>query len=202
MIQPESAIPIPEGIEAAKVAPILCAGVTMFNSLRHMNVQPGETVAIQGLGGLGHLGIQYAKRMGYRVIAISRGADKEAAARRLGAHEYIDSEQGDPGLKLRELGGAALIATTAPSAKAIEPLLKGAGVLGKVLILSVPGPVSVDTFTMLGHGVSVQVWPGGHSGDSRDSVAFTLEQGIECEVQTFPLSEAQSAYGEWLPFAT
>lgn len=110
--------------------------MTVFNSLRHMDLKPGETVAVQGLGGLGHLAVQTAQRMGYRVVAISRGSDKEAFARQLGAHEYIDASKDDPGEALRKLGGAKLIMTTAPSAEVMATLLKGLGPLGKLLILS------------------------------------------------------------------
>jgi D-arabinose 1-dehydrogenase-like Zn-dependent alcohol dehydrogenase len=110
--------------------------MTVFNALRHMDVKPGETVAVQGLGGLGHLAVQVAQRMGYRVVAISRGADKEAFAHQLGAHEYVDASTEDPGEALRKLGGAKLIMTTAPSAGVMETLLKGLSPLGKLLILS------------------------------------------------------------------
>ncbi len=143
--------------------------MTVFNSLRHMAVKPGEVVAIQGLGGLGHLAVQTANRMGYRVVAISRGADKEAFARELGAHDYVDTTTQDAGDELRKLGGAKLIMTTAPSADGMGALLKGLGPMGKLLILSgkfsppvlnqrananrslVPGDVSVNTGVMVSH---------------------------------------------------
>lgn len=127
---------IPADIDAAKYAPILCAGVTVFNSMRHMNMMPGSTVAVQGLGGLGHLAIQYANKFGYRVVALSRGSEKEKFARDLGAHEYLDASKGDIGEQLQNLGGASMIVSTAPSKDAVEPLLKGLGMLGKLLILS------------------------------------------------------------------
>jgi D-arabinose 1-dehydrogenase-like Zn-dependent alcohol dehydrogenase len=137
LLNPEAAVRVPAHLSAAKYAPILCAGVSVFNSIRHMKVPVGEIVAIQGLGGLGHLAIQYANKMGFRVVAISRGSDKEAFARELGAHEYIDSSKvNDVGLALRRLGGASLIVTTAPSVEVMKPLLKGLGILGKLLILS------------------------------------------------------------------
>lgn len=115
---------------------MLCAGVTVFNSMRKMNIPPGATVGIQGLGGLGHLAIQYANRFGYRVVAISRDGQKEQFARQLGAHEYIDASKGDPGEALQRLGGASMIVATAPDAQVMNPLLKGLGMLGKLLILS------------------------------------------------------------------
>lgn len=148
-LRAEAGVRVPTHVDAAKYAPVLCAGVTRFNSIRHQKLSPGATVAVQGLGGLGHLGIQYANKMGYRVIAISRGSDKEEFARKLGAHEYIDTSKGDPGEALQKLGGASLIVSTAPSANVMTPLLKGLGILGKLLILSVPGEVPVNTGVMV-----------------------------------------------------
>lgn len=186
---------IPEHVDAAKYAPILCAGMTVFNSIRHMNIPVGDLVAIQGLGGLGHLAIQYAARMGYRVAAISRGAEKEEFARQLGAHEYIDTSKGDPGAALKTLGSASLVVATAPTADSITPLITGLGVLGKLLVLSVPGELTVNTGVMLKYGVSVQSWPCGHAKDSEEAIAFADLKDIDCMVQTFPLDRAQDAFG-------
>ncbi|KAL5045994.1 hypothetical protein BDW71DRAFT_197766 [Aspergillus fruticulosus] len=199
LLNPEAAVRVPEHLSAAKYAPVLCAGVSVFNSLRHMNVPVGETAAIQGLGGLGHLAIQYANKMGFRVIAISRGGDKEAFARELGAHEYIDTTKvNDVGLALRELGGASLIVTTAPSAEVMKPLLKGLGILGKLLLLSLPGELPIDTVTMLKYGLSVQVWPSGHASDSEEAISFTELHGIDCRVEEFPLDKANEAFDAML----
>lgn len=172
--------------------------MTVYNAIRHMNIPVGETVAIQGLGGLGHLAIQYAARMGYRVVAISRGAEKERFARPLGAHEYIDATRprgGDVGLALRALGGASLVVTTAPAAESMTPLLKGLGVLGKLLILSAPGELTVNTTEMMKKGIAVQSWPCGHAQDTEETIAFTELQRIFCMVQKFSLDQAQEAYG-------
>lgn len=139
LVRTEAAVKIPEHVDAATYAPLLCAGVTVFNSIRRMNIGHGETLAIQGLGGLGHLAIQYANKFGYRVVAISRGADKEKFARELGAHEYIDTNQGEPGAALSKLGGAALIVTTNPHADQFPELMKGLGPMGKLLVLSCEG---------------------------------------------------------------
>lgn len=138
-------------MDAAKYAPIMCAGTAVFNAIRKAGagVGPGETVAVQGLGGLGHLAVQYAARLGYRVVAISRGTEKEAFARQLGAHEYVDASAGDAGEQLQRLGGARLILATAPTAGVMNPLLKGLGILGKLIILSVPGEVTIDTAVMV-----------------------------------------------------
>ncbi|KAL4994880.1 chaperonin 10-like protein [Aspergillus recurvatus] len=199
LLNAEAAVRVPAHLSAAKYAPILCAGVSVFNSIRHMNVPVGETVAIQGLGGLGHLAIQYANKMGFRVIAISRGGEKEALAKELGAHEYIDtSKVDDVGLALRELGGASLIVTTVPSVEVMKPLLKGLGILGKLLLLSVPGELSIDTATMLKYGLSVQVWPSGHVNDSEDAIAFTELHGIDCRVEEFSLDKANEAFDSML----
>lgn len=149
LLRSEAGVPIPETVSAAKYAPILCAGMTVFNSIRHMNVGVGETVAVQGLGGLGHLAIQYANKFGYRVVAISRGADKESFAHELGAHEYIDTSKVDAGEGLKRLGGASLVVTTSPNANTMSGLMQGLGLLGKLLILSVPGDVSVNTGVMV-----------------------------------------------------
>ncbi len=136
ILHTSAAVHIPAHVDAVAYAPILCAGVTVFNSMRRMQVPTGSTVAVQGIGGLGHLAIQYANRFGYRVVALSRDAQKEKFARELGAHEYIDASQGDQGEALQQLGGASLIMATAPNAEAIAPLMKGLGILGKLLILT------------------------------------------------------------------
>jgi D-arabinose 1-dehydrogenase-like Zn-dependent alcohol dehydrogenase len=149
LIQARAAVRVPAHIDAAKYAPVLCAGVTAFNTLRNMNIPVGETVAVQGLGGVGHMAIQYANRLGYRVVAISRDGSKEETARALGAHEYVDSSKGDVGEQLQKLGGARLIIVTAPTAEVAGPLLSGLGVLGKLLFLSVPGEITVNTFAMV-----------------------------------------------------
>jgi D-arabinose 1-dehydrogenase-like Zn-dependent alcohol dehydrogenase len=135
-LRSEAAVPIPTGIDAATYAPILCAGVTVFNSMRRMQIMPGSLVAVQGLGGLGHLAIQYANKFGFRVVALSRDSTKEKFARELGAHEYIDGSKEDQGEALRKLGGASLIIATAPNPKVIAPLIKGLGILGKLLIVA------------------------------------------------------------------
>jgi D-arabinose 1-dehydrogenase-like Zn-dependent alcohol dehydrogenase len=132
----EAAVHIHSHVDAAKYAPILCAGLTVFNAIRKMNIPPGATVGIQGIGGLGHLAIQYAHKLGYRVVALSRDSSKEKVARELGADEYVDASKVDTAEALQKLGGASLIVAMAPSADAISPLLKGLGIMGKLLILS------------------------------------------------------------------
>ncbi|KAI0202775.1 GroES-like protein [Astrocystis sublimbata] len=198
LLRSEATVRVPDHVDAAKYAPIFCAGMTVFNSIRHMNIPVGDLVAIQGLGGLGHLAIQYAVRMGYRVAAISRGAEKEKFARQLGAHEYIDANNGDPGAALKALGMASLVVATAPTAESITPLITGLGILGKLLVLSLPGELAVNTGVMLKYGISVQSWPSGHAKDSADAIAFTELQNIDCMVEKFPLDRAQDAYNAML----
>ncbi|KAH6639961.1 dehydrogenase [Truncatella angustata] len=193
-----ASVKIPTHVDAALFAPMLCAGVTVFQALRNSGVKPGETVAIQGLGGLGHLAIQFAKHMGYRVVAVSRGSEKEKSARELGANEYIDASKGDPGLALRKLGGAALALTTALKSDAITPLIKGLNILGKLIIVSLPGDFTINTYEAIKYGISVQVWPGGNNKDSERAVNFADLHGVNTIIETFPLSQAQQAYDHML----
>ncbi|CAG8204900.1 unnamed protein product [Penicillium salamii] len=194
ILRAEAGVRIPTHVEASKYAPVLCAGVTVFNSMRRMNVPPGSIVAIQGLGGLGHLAIQYANRFGWRVVALSRDSRKEKFVRDLGAHEYIDGSKEDPAEALQKLGGASLIVTTAPDPKVIPPLLKGLDILGKLLVLAVPGELVLDTKLMIPRGLSVHAWPSGHALDSEEAIQFTELQGVNCMVETFPLDKAKEAY--------
>ncbi|KAH6612210.1 chaperonin 10-like protein [Chaetomium sp. MPI-SDFR-AT-0129] len=193
-LRAESGVRIPEGIDAAEYAPQLCAGVTVFNSIRQQGVGAGETVAIEGLGGLGHLGVQFANKFGYRTVAISRGADKEKFARELGAHDYIDSTQGPPGAALQKLGGAALIVTTNPHGDKIPELLDGLGPKGKLLILSVHGDIPFNVTKLVAKGLSITSWPSGHATDSEDTIRFVQLENINCMIEKFPLERANEAY--------
>lgn len=183
-------------MDAASNAPLICAGVTTFNALSSSGLQPGDTLAIQGLGGLGHLAIQFASKMGFKVVAVSRGPEKEADARKLGASEYIDASAGDPGQALRDLGGAKAALTTALSAEAMTPLIKGLNILGKLLILAIPGDVTINTYEMIKYGISVQVCPTGNAFDSEKTFEFAARHNVSSIVQTFPLDKAQEAYGK------
>ncbi|KAJ5171695.1 alcohol dehydrogenase [Penicillium capsulatum] len=194
LLRAEAAVRIPSHVDAAEYAPILCAGVTVFNSMRRMNIPPGSTVAVQGLGGLGHLAIQYARRFGFRVVAISRGPAKEPLVRQLGAHEYIDSSKEDAAEALKRLGGASMIVATASNAQVVSPLVNGLGPLGKLLILGVGGDVSLDTMTMVTRGLSVHGWPSGHALDSEEAIQFTELQDVKCLVERFPLDRANDAF--------
>ncbi|KAM7190452.1 GroES (chaperonin 10)-like protein [Naviculisporaceae sp. PSN 640] len=198
ILRTEAVASIPEDVDAAKYAPIMCAGLTVFNSIRKMNIPVGELVAIQGMGGLGHLAIQYANKFGYRVAALSRGTSKEKFVRDLGAHEYIDTSAVDPAEALQKLGGASLIVTTSPNAEAIPGLIGGLGPVGKLLLLSIPGELKINTYALLTNGCSIQVWPSGHARDSEDAVQFTKLQDINCMVERFPLEKANEAYDAML----
>ncbi|KXG50995.1 Polyketide synthase, enoylreductase [Penicillium griseofulvum] len=194
IIRREAAVSIPDHVNAAQYAPMLCAGVTVFNSMRQMKIPPGEVVAIQGLGGLGHLALQYANKFGYRVVALSRDSSKEEFARKLGAHDYIDTSKEDPVAALQKLGGASLIVSTAPVPEIINPLIQGLGVMGKLLILSIVGGIEVHTGLLVGKGKSIWSWPSGHATDSEDAIAFADLHGIDCMVKEFPLEQCNEAF--------
>jgi len=192
-LRSEAAVRIPKDADPAAVAPLLCAGVTVFNGMRHMGITPGDIVAVQGLGGLGHLAIQYARKMGFRTVALSRGGDKEDFARKLGAHEYIDIQAGDVAEELQKLGGAALVVVTAPNPDVISPLLGGLAAGGKLCIHTVIGPVPVNTVPLVSNALSVCGWPSGHALDSEEAIAFADSHGVECMVEKFPLEKANEA---------
>jgi len=192
-LRTEAAVRIPSDADPAQVAPLLCAGVTVFNGIRHMGITPGDTIAVQGLGGLGHLAIQYARKMGYRVVALSRGSAKKDFAHQLGATDYIDTAAGEVGAALQKLGGAACIVVTAPNADVITPLIGGLAVGGKLLVHTAIGPVPVDTAQMVLKALSVCGWPSGHALDSEEAIAFAQTQGVECLVEKFPLDKANEA---------
>lgn len=193
LLRSEAVVNVPKEMDPAEVAPLLCAGVTVFNGMRNMDVRPGSLVAVQGLGGLGHLAVQYANKMGYRTVALSHGDKKREFAMKLGAHEYIDTSKEDPVKKLQEMGGADMIVATAPNAKAISPLVKGLGMKGKLVILAPVGEVPVDTFWMINHGASVYGWPSGHALDSEDAIAFAQRTGVRCMVEKFKLGQVEEA---------
>ncbi|RMZ13959.1 hypothetical protein D0862_02172 [Hortaea werneckii] len=192
-LRTEAAVRIPKDAEPADVAPLLCAGVTVFNGIRNMGIMAGDIVAVQGLGGLGHLAIQYARKMGYRTVALSRGTEKKDFAMKLGANDYIDIKAKDVGEELQKLGGAACIVVTAPNPDVISPLLNGLGPQGKLLVHTAIGPVPVNTVPMVLNALSVCGWPSGHAQDSEDAIAFAQTHGVKCMIEKFPLEKAQEA---------
>jgi len=197
-LRTEAAVPIPEHADAATYAPLLCAGLTTFNAMRRMQIGPGELVAIQGLGGLGHLAVQYAHKMGFRVAVLSSSGAKEKFAKELGAHEYIDGGKGDQGEALQKLGGAAMIVVTAPNAKSIPQLMKGLGMQGKLLILAAAGEFLLDSNAMIRYGLSVHSFPSGHSLDGKEAIDFADLFNVKCVVEKFPLDRANDAYDAML----
>lgn len=186
---------VPDDLDAARAAPLLCAGVTTYNALRNSDVEPGDLVAVQGVGGLGHLGIQYASFMGFETVAVSRGTEKRDLAFELGADHFIDSETDDPGAELQELGGATVVLGTAPNADAMESLTGGLGVDGTLLTVGIPDePLSVPVQPLVQGRRSVAGWPSGDARDSQDTLEFSALRGIESMIETYPLSEASEAY--------
>jgi D-arabinose 1-dehydrogenase-like Zn-dependent alcohol dehydrogenase len=186
---------IPEGLSAIEAAPLMCAGVTTFNPLRNSGARPGDLVAVLGIGGLGHLGIQFAVKMGFRTVAIARGADKEALSRKLGAAYYIDSQAQDPAAELLKLGGARVILATVTSGKAMSAVLGGLAVNGKFMILGVADePLETPPIPLILGRRSIVGWPSGSSIDSQDTLSFSLLTGVRAMTEVFPLEHAAEAY--------
>lgn len=196
MIASEGALAkIPDGLSAEEAAPLMCAGITTYNSLRNSGARPGDTVAVLGLGGLGHLGVQYAAKMGMKTVAIARGKDKETLAKKLGAQHYIDSQASDPAAELLKLGGAKIILSTVTDAKAMEAVLGGLGINGKLIILGVPHePLSVAPGFLIGGRRSIAGWPSGSPIDSQDTLSFSALTGVRSMNEVFPLERASEAY--------
>ena len=185
---------VPEALNSVESAPLLCAGITTFNALRNCGAKPGDLVAIHGVGGLGHLGIQFAARQGFRTVAVNRGPDKEALARSLGAQDYIDSERSDPAQALQALGGARAIIATVTSAKAMQTISGGLGVNGTLMVIGAVGALTVNSLELLGKRASVRGWYGGTAADSEDTLLFSQLNEITSMNEVFPLEEAQAAY--------
>ena len=197
MVAPWEAVArIPAELSAEEAGPLLCAGITTYNALRNSGARPGDVVAVQGVGGLGHLAIQYARRMGFRTVALSRGTAKRVLAEDLGAHEYIDGKADDPVEALQAMGGADVILATAPHAKAIESVIDGLSPRGKLLLVAAPhDPFSVSAFSMLS-GKTIHGWPSGSSVDSEDTMNFSALADVRPRVETFPLEEANEAFAK------
>jgi D-arabinose 1-dehydrogenase-like Zn-dependent alcohol dehydrogenase len=195
MTAPEVAVArMPDGLGFAEAAPLLCAGITTFNALRNSGARSGDLVAVHGLGGLGHLGIQYASAMGFETVAIARGSEKADFARQLGAHHYIDSQSADAAQALTQLGGARVILATAPNAEAMAPLVGGLGIDGCLLVVAAPfEPVHIGALDLIARNRRVQGWSSGTASDSRDAMLFAQRAGVRPLIETFPLAQAQAA---------
>jgi len=200
MVAPAEAVAaIPDDLPADEAAPLLCAGITVYNSLRNSGARAGDLVAVQGIGGLGHLGIQYARQMGFRTVGIGRGGDKEPLARKLGAHEYVDTRASAPAAQLQKLGGARVILATAPDSKAISALVDGLAPGGKLVIVGVsPEPFNISLLQLVLVRRSIQGWPSGTAKDSEDTLRFSLLTGVRPMIERYPLEQAAEAYDQMI----
>lgn len=186
---------IPDELSAVEAAPLMCAGVTTFNSLRHSGARAGDVVAVLGIGGLGHLAVQFAARMGFRTVAIARGTDKAALAERLGAQAYVDGAAQDPAAELQRMGGAKVILATVTNGTAMSAALGGLGVNGRLVVLgAAPEPLQVPGVPLLMGRRSVVGWPSGSAIDSQDTLAFSVLTGVRSMNETFPLERAPEAF--------
>jgi D-arabinose 1-dehydrogenase-like Zn-dependent alcohol dehydrogenase len=200
MVAPIEALArMPESLEAAEAGPLMCAGVTTFNSLRHSGAVPSDLVAVQGIGGLGHLGVQFANKFGYRVAAIGRGPDNATLAKKLGAHVYIDSVATDPAVELQKLGGATAILATAPSGKSMSALIGGLGPNGTLMVIGAsPDPIEVPPFSIIQAKRRVQGWASGIPTDSEDTLRFAEMTGVRAMIEKYPLEKAAEGYARMM----
>jgi D-arabinose 1-dehydrogenase-like Zn-dependent alcohol dehydrogenase len=200
VVVPEEALArIPEELSAADAAPLLCAGITTYNALRHSSARPGDIVAILGIGGLGHLGVQFAARLGFRTVAIARGTDKEPLAHDLGAHHYIDSTSADVAAELQAIGGAKVILATVTSAAAMTAAIGGLGVRGELVVVGAGAdPIEVSPVQLINGNRTITGHASGTSKDSEDTLAFSELAGIRPRIETLPLERAAEAYDRML----
>jgi D-arabinose 1-dehydrogenase-like Zn-dependent alcohol dehydrogenase len=200
MISPAEAVAaIPDDLAAADAAPLLCAGITVFNALRNSGARAGDLVAVQGIGGLGHLGIQYARQMGFRTFAIGRGKDKEALARKLGAWHYVDTAAGDPVAELQKFGGARIILATAPDSKSMAALFDGLSVNGEMVVVGASqDPIPVTPIQLIRGRKALQGWASGIATDSEDTMQFSALTGVRPMIEKFPLEKAAEAYEQMI----
>lgn len=186
---------IPDDLSAEEAGPFMCAGVTVFNALRNSGARSGDVVAVHGIGGLGHLGVQYAQRMGFNTVAINRGREKEELARQLGAQHYVDATAQDVAAELQKLGGASVILATAPNAQAISGLVDGLAPGGKLLVPAAPAePLSINVFSLIMKRSSVAGWYSGTAKDSQDTLEFSALSGVHPMIEKYPLDKVAEAY--------
>ncbi len=199
MLAPMSALAlVPEEFSSADAAPLMCAGVTTFNCLRNSGARPGDLVAVVGIGGLGHLAVQYASKMGCRTVAIARGKDEEPLARKLGAHYHIDNKTQDPAAELQKLGGAKVILATVTSADAMKAVLGGLGTRGRLMVIGAVPSLEVNTVQMIVNNQSVTGWYAGMSIDSEDTLNFSALSGVKSMNEVFPMDRVAEAYDHML----
>jgi len=200
MVAPvEALVAIPESLGAIEAAPLLCAGITTFNALRHSGAMPGDLVAVEGIGGLGHLGIQFANKFGYKVAAIGRGSENAALAKKLGAALYIDSTATNAAEELQKLGGAQVILATAPSSKAMSALIDGLGPNGKLMVIGAAfDAIEVTPAQLIFGSRTIQGWASGTPTDSEDTLRFAELTGVRPMIETYPLEKAAEAYARMM----
>ncbi len=200
MVAPMEALTaIPESLSDTEAAPLLCAGITTFNALRHSGAMPGDLVAVQGIGGLGHLGIQFGNKFGYKVAAIGRGSENAGLAKKLGASAYIDSKSTNAAEELQRLGGAQVILATAPSSKAMADLIDGLGPNGKLVVVGAAfDPIAVTPIQLISGVRSIQGWAAGTPPDSEDTLRFAELTGVRPMIETYPLEKAGEAYARMM----
>jgi D-arabinose 1-dehydrogenase-like Zn-dependent alcohol dehydrogenase len=189
---------VPDGLASIDAAPLMCAGLTTYNALRNSGARPGDLVAILGIGGLGHLGVQFAARMGFRTVAIARGADKAPLAKELGAQVYLDSEGSDAAAELKKLGGARVIAATVTNGEAMSAVMGGLGPAGTFMILGAPESLTIHPGMLIGGRQSLVAWYSGTSIDSQDTLAFSALSGVRSMNEVYPLERAAEAYERML----
>lgn len=199
VVPQEAAALVPDGLDSVNAAPLMCAGVTTFNSLRNSGAHSGDVVAIQGIGGLGHLGLQFARAMGFRTVAISSSDSKRELSTKLGAHEYVDTSKQSPAQALKKWGGAKIILTTSSDSKSMQSLVAGLGIAGRLVIVGAgTDPIPVSPLQLIGERKSIAGWPSGTAMDSQDTMNFAAMTGIKVMVEKFPLEKAVEAYDSML----
>jgi D-arabinose 1-dehydrogenase-like Zn-dependent alcohol dehydrogenase len=200
MVAPVEALAaMPESLSDVEAAPLLCAGITTYNALRHSGALPGDLVAVQGIGGLGHLGIQFGNKFGYKVASIGRGSENAALAKKLGASVYIDSKATNAAEELQKLGGAQVILATAPSSKAMSELIDGLGPNGKLIVIGATfDPIEVTPIQLISGSRTIQGWAAGTPADSEDTLRFAELTGVRPMIETYPLEKAAEAYARML----
>ena len=199
VVPAEAVALIPEELSAADAAPLMCAGITVYNALRNSGARGGDLVAVQGIGGLGHLGIQYARQMGFHTVAIGRGGNKEPLAKKLGAHSYIDTNSGAPAEALQKMGGAHVVLATAPDSKSMSALIDGLAPNGTLLVVGASmESLSVTPLQLIPGSKTIKGWASGHARDSQDTLEFSALTGVRPMIEKYPLEKAADAYKQMI----
>ncbi len=200
MVAPAEAVALmPDDLPADEAAPLMCAGITVFNALRNSGAGAGDLVAVQGIGGLGHLGIQYARQMGFRTVAIGRGGDKQVLAKKLGAHQYVDTNVGDPSEALQKLGGAHVVLATAPDSKSMSALVNGLGPNGTLMVIGAGiESLNVSPLQLIMGSKRARGWASGTARDSQDTLEFSVISGVRPMIERYPLEKAADAYQQMI----